>query len=85
MACEKKIKICLSPYCSVNYETIMIAKLWRHLLLMIMVAKASHVQFGFSGYAVSMMLIVFPTHINYLEPVEELYSSSFQGSVPGPL
>ena len=52
---------------------------------MIMVAKASHVQFGFSGYAVSMMLIVFPTHINYLEPVEELYSSSFQGSVPGPL
>ena len=26
MACEKKIKICLSPYCSVNYEAIMTAQ-----------------------------------------------------------
>ena len=56
MASEKKIKISLFRHFSVNYETVMTAKLRRHLVLVVMAAEAKHLHFGFSGYPVVMMV-----------------------------
>ena len=80
MDSEKKIKIYLSPHCSVNYETIMTSKLWMHVFLLVTVCKAMHLQFGFSGHANVFMMqsACFFALRDYLEPIKELYSSSFQ-------
>ena len=47
-ASERKIIFFLFLDCSVNYER-MTAKLWRHLVLAIAVAKAKHFEFGLTG------------------------------------
>ena len=50
-------KISLSLHRSVNYKTKIAAKLCRHLVSVVTVAKAKHLEFGLADYADVFMML----------------------------
>ena len=57
IASEKKIRFSLSLHFSVNYETTMTARLWRHLVLAVLIAKAVHLGFHLAVNANVFMML----------------------------